>query len=763
MLLTATEKVSAGESIDIKDINIKSQDEIGQLGQAFIEMAGNLQDSQNKQQQAHNELAKTEARVTSIFNNSVSSIITFDEEGTIDSYNTASTLLFGYDPEEIIGRNIGILLPIILELGVKNYLSTLTSLATTQGISSGEEVVGQRKDGNSVPVFFSIGEMTIEGKTYYIGNLQDISDQKHTQELIQKQNESLQIEKEKAEMATRAKDSFLATMSHEIRTPMNGVLGMTQILMDTELSAEQRNYLQTINTSGNSLLGIINDILDFSKIEAGKMDIEPIPFDLNVAVMDTCELYASKCQEKGLELIVNYPPDLPRNFVGDPGRIRQIITNLIGNAIKFTEEGHVLLEIKSLKQYESEVQLGFSIVDSGIGISQEAQENLFSAFTQADTSTTRKYGGTGLGLTICKQLVELMGGNIGVKSEANIGTTFYFDLTLPLSEESKLEIPANFDFGQLHALIVDDNEINLKILSNQLSAWGIRAETASSAEIAIKKLKYAIIDQDPYQIVLSDYHMPDKSGEDLVKAVKQDADIKDSQFILLSSSSGNRGDAARLFKLGFMAYLDKPINLNILHKVIGLVWEHSQQGTVPKRLITRHTISEAEQPEADHTVIEQPDTDTLVTKQTGPSESTTNTEQNPAVHEFNNKMLLVEDNIVNQMVGQKMLETLGCTVSVAANGLECIDMYNQFSYDIIFMDCQMPVMDGFEATKKIREMEANSSQHQIIIAMTANAVEGDREHCIQQGMDDYVSKPVDKDKLQAMLSKWVNKTKKHAS
>ncbi len=544
-----------------------------------------------------------------------------------------------------------------------------------------------------------------------------------------KSNEHLIIEKEKAELATRTKDSFLATMSHEIRTPMNGVLGMAQILQDTKLTSEQREYVETISHSGNTLLDIINDILDFSKIEAGKLDIEPIPFDLLNAVMETTDLFSQKCGEKGIELIVSYAPDLPHQFIGDPGRIRQVLMNLIGNASKFTEKGYVLLEITSLSHNEEEAHLSIAITDTGVGISEEVQKTLFRPFTQADASTTRKFGGTGLGLTICKQLVELMGGEIITSSELGKGTTFRFNLTLPLSKEDTVQVPVDRDFSQLRVLVVDDNQINLDILSKQLSSWKIRAKTVMSGTRAIDRLQQANKDKDPFQLVLFGQYRLDMSCADLIETIKADPFTEKTQFILLTSSLGSRGDGNHLHKLGFSGYLGKPIHLGILYQMIGLLWEHIQNGTEPVRLITRYTFSEAHN-------VNVMDTDSI-----------------------GSKILLVEDNIVNQKVAKKMLENLGCTVTIAANGQECIEMHRQFSYDIIFMDCQMPIMDGFEATKALRASEVASDKHQVIIALTANAMQGDREECLDAEMDGFVCKPVKPQELKAVLDRWIPKQK----
>ncbi|MFT5425819.1 MAG: two-component system sensor histidine kinase/response regulator, partial [Gammaproteobacteria bacterium] len=662
-------------------------------------------------------------RAVAIFEGSVIPMMTIDERGIVDMFNTPAQALLGYSKDEVIGQNIKMLMPESFAVEHDGYLHAYKETGEKKVIGIGREVVARRKDGSEVDVHLSIGEMVVGDKKYYIGTLTDIS------EHIKEQNVTLQLEKDKAEAATRAKDSFLATMSHEIRTPMNGVLGMTQLLLDTKLNAEQREYVETISYSCGALLDIINGILDFSKIEAGKLDIELIPFDLQNTILETVDLLHGKCAEKGLELIVDYAPDLPHHFTGDPGRIRQIMLNLIGNAIKFTGQGHVLVKVSSLTSNAEETHLSFEIIDTGIGITREAQEGLFKSFTQADTSTTRKYGGTGLGLAICKQLVELMGGQISITSQLGQGSTFHFDLTLPravvdtahIPISIPIPIPVGIDFSGLRVLVVDDNQVNLTILSKQLARWHIRAEIVFGAE-ALAQLNQAVADKDPFQMMLTDFHMPEMSGADLVETMKADAKTANTKVILLSSSSGRFNVGMQIHELGFSAYLDKPLHLTILFEMISIVWEHIQNGIEPERIISRDTVSEA-----------HADTDNL-------------------------KVLLVEDNIVNQIVAKKLLEKNGLKVDVAANGKEGVEMQAQFSYNIVFMDCQMPVMDGFEATKAIRESEEATDKHQVIIAMTANAIEGDRENCIKQGMDDYISKPVNRADLTTLIKKWSKST-----
>ncbi len=625
-----------------------------------------------------------------------------DVEGNCTYLNREAEAIIGRTSEEMLGRNLHDIihsqLPDGTRLARADCPVSLSMLA--HQVYRSETDYFQHKNGTLFPIAIVASPM-LDGEKIVgtVAAFQDISERKFSErELLRA--------KDAAEAASRAKGDFLATMSHEIRTPMNGIIGMTELALDTTLDAEQREYLTMVKSSADSLLTIINDILDFSKIESGKLELELVEFDVRSLFAHAEKALAMRAAQNGVELVYDVDSDIPEMLVGDPGRLRQVLTNLLGNAIKFSDHGAVTLRMKLLRLSGKTVQVRIEVADQGIGISQDKQQHIFESFTQADTSTTRKYGGTGLGLAISSKLVAAMGGELTVESELDIGSVFSFVITMSVGAESP-EAHSSTKLADLSVLIVDDNATNRHLLLHMLIKWGMRPVAASDAAEALKMVNEACLDGCPFDLLLLDVMMPGMDGFVLAGKLHASPEIQHGTVIMLSSA-GLRPDVERCRDLGIAACLSKPI-------------EQSELMSAIKNALGIH--------------------DAVV--QIG----------NPVAqvpHQYLN-ILLAEDNRVNQKLAITLLGKWGHRVVLANNGIEAVKHAHDQDFDLILMDLQMPEMGGFEATQLIREHEASLDKHTLIIAMTANAMSEDRQRCLDAGMDDYIAKPLDIEKLRTML------------
>ncbi len=615
------------------------------------------------------------------------------------------------DPNEILGKTDFNFYP--KELAEEFFADEQRIILTGQPLINKLERIVDRDSKESwasvtkVPLYNRSGNVT-----GIIGISRDVSKLKEAEA-------ALEHARDAALETARIKTEFLANMSHEIRTPMNAITGMTDLLMDTRLDEEQREFAETIRTSTETLLGIINDILDFSKIEAGKLSLETIDFDLRETIEDTAEMLAQRAQSKNVELVYSIEDNVPAGLRGDPRRIRQVLANLVANAVKFTERGEVVIRVAQLGETEKDVHLRFTVRDTGIGMAEKTLPLIFKSFTQADGSTTRKYGGTGLGLAISKQLVEIMRGKIGVESQLGQGSTFWFELTLEKQPVSIANQENSPDFHQLRILVVDDNETNCETLRHQLERWRFRSGCARDAADALTQLRSALAEKDPYVVVLLDMQMPGMDGLTLSCAIKNDPALATTRVVILAPF-GQRLNQDLMDESGVSQCVIKPVKQSRLLDAL-LTSTHTTFITNP------HAAARSDVPVPGKKRAVQP-----------------------------LRILLAEDNPVNQKLALRQLQKLGYTAHPVGNGAEVLQEVERVSYDVVLMDCQMPELDGYEVTRRIRELEKQNASRRpplYIIAVTAHALEGDRENCLSAGMNDYLTKPLHMAQLDAALSR----------
>jgi two-component system sensor histidine kinase/response regulator len=685
-----------------------------------IEMIGAWNDITERKHSDEKRRA-SEERLRDLFENCSDLIQSIAPDGTFLFVNRAWHDTLGYSDDDLASLTV---FHVIHPDSLADYRRMFSRMMAGEYVA--EELAMQAKDGRKV---------LLEGKGHCQfkdgqplgtqGIFRDITTRALLETELRVNNEILADQTRRAEEANRAKSEFLATMSHEIRTPMNGVIGMADLLLQTNLSAVQRDYADRVLTSADSLLTIINDILDFSKVESGKVTLEAIDFVFRTVVEEATALMAERAQSKGLEMACLIDPAIPETLRGDPGRLRQVITNLLGNAIKFTAAGEVVLRATLIEPTGQAATIRVDVTDTGIGIAADARQRLFQSFSQADSSTTRKFGGTGLGLAISKRLVELMGGQIGVDSEVGHGSAFWFTATF---EKAQHQVPLPLPRPDLHGLrvlAVDDNQTNLQLVQTQTRAWGMGCDTAHSGAQALEMIAAAV--HPPYDVAILDMQMPEMNGLQLADAIRRNPSNDRLKLVLMTSVQDSAVMAST--QSGIAASLTKPVRQSQLYECLRTVLGEK---AAPIETAAAASTTDAAIPIA--------------------------SDNNPRKR----RVLLAEDNQTNQLAARRMLEILGCEVHVAVNGLEAVTAYRDGDFAIILMDNQMPEMDGFDATREIRTIERAEGKSPVpIVAITANAMAGDREACLAAGMNDYVSKPFRVSQLRQLLDRWCGATTVH--
>ena len=682
---------------------------------------------------AEDALRESEAKLRSITASVADAIIMMDEDGLISFWNEAAERIFGFSRMEALGRPLhDTIVPVrYRDAYARGHIEFLKN-GTGAVVGRAQELQGLRKDGSEFPLELSIRAVRFEGHWHAIGTARDITERKRIQEKLEQNAREMEATNQQleeaiaqanqmafeAQIASVAKSDFVANMSHEIRTPLNGVIGMTTLLLDTDLSSEQREFAQMVRTSGEALLSVVNDILDFSKIEAGKMELEDIDFDLRAAIEQIGDILAPRAQEKGLEFTILIHHDVPEYVKGDPGRVRQVLLNLAGNALKFTERGEIVVSAQLKSSDNGAATVLFEVTDSGIGIPESRIQSLFQPFTQADSSTTRKYGGTGLGLTISKRLCEAMGGDIGVRSEVGKGSTFFFTVRVAIANTPEHDPPINLDaLAGLRLLVVDASPTVRKVYREQLRNWGVSVDESTDAAAAYERMRAAANHATPYSVVLIEQHQQNMDAVTFAENVKGDPVLSRTRLVLVTSWP-KRGDAAEMAKRGYAAYLTKPVKRDhLLEGIAAVAVRGSSANAKGQGIITQHSIKEASRQRV--------------------------------------KILLVEDNIINQKVATRMLESLGYRCDIANNGREAFEAVQKAEYGLIFMDCHMPEMDGFEATRAIRKFEGER-RYTPIVALTASVLRADHEQCLDAGMDDVLTKPIHTGPLEKALSEFLS-------